>query len=374
MTLVKSHQHEAAFGEGYLQVSQLHRIHFEQYGNRDGKTVIFVHGGPGGSASYAHTAFFDPEVYRVVLFDQRGAGKSTPAAETRENTSQLLVSDMEVLREHCGVSKWSMVFGGSWGSTLSLLYAMTHPECVGSLVLRGIFTLRKAELDFSCTPNNGAAHLFPEHFREFQQHLDPSIRHAPRRGYYNLVTSEDYDVSLTAAKHWNRWHGTLSKLVPDADGIKNKSDVYLLQHAKLETLYTINGGFMEEGYLLNPANLAKISHIPCHIVSGRYDMLCPPQTAWELHKGLPLSTLDIIPTAGHVATVRYRTHNLFDGCADLRARNLASSKGSSRSVINMLGGRFSGEDSLRSPKSPMLTASFDSAYRSLPFISEKFYR
>ncbi|KAF2479404.1 proline iminopeptidase [Neohortaea acidophila] len=301
MTSPAPYKHSPAFDEGFLQVSELHKLHYEQYGKRDGKPVVFLHGGPGGSATYEHTVFFDPAVYRVILFDQRGAGKSLPPAELRENTSQLLVADIESLRQHCGIEKWAMVFGGSWGSTLSLLYAQTHPERVGSLVVRGVFTERKEELQFSRGRGTGAARIHPEVYERFAGHLDPAIRHDPIRGYYELLTSEDYGTRLEAAKRWNEWDSMLGLLVSKSDGLAGKSDTWFLQHARLETHYGVHGGFMEDGQLLRPENLARIKHIPCAIVQGRYDLFCPPTTAWQLHSGLPLSKLHIIPDAGHSA-------------------------------------------------------------------------
>ncbi|KFX97638.1 hypothetical protein V490_02688 [Pseudogymnoascus sp. VKM F-3557] len=298
MALSEPYKHATAFDEGFLQVSQLHKIHYAQYGKKNGQPVVFVHGGPGGSALYEHTGYFDPSVYRVVLFDQRGAGKSIPTAELRENNSQLLVSDIEALRNKLGIRKWFMVFGGSWGSTLSLLYAETHPGSVGSLVLRGVFTERKSELRFS-RGLEGAARVFPEAYESFTQHLSPNDRHDPCVAYYKLVTSDDYDTRLAASKSWCQWDLSIMKLVPDNDAINGKDDAWLLQHARLETHYAVNNGFMEDGQLLRPENLARISHIPCSIVNGRYDMFCPPQTAWELHKGLPNSKLYIIPGTGH---------------------------------------------------------------------------
>jgi proline iminopeptidase len=260
--------HPRAFDEGFLQVSDLHKIHYEQYGEEKGKPVVFLHGGPGGQATYDHTVFFDPAVYRVVLFDQRGAGKSLPPAELRENTSQLLVSDIELLRNHLAIEKWFMVFGGSWGSALALLYAQTHPESVGSLVVRGVFNERKSELAFSRGPYSGAARIFPERYERFLQYLAPEARHNPIAGYYELVTSEDYGTRLAAAKSWNQWDISISNLIPETpdlaeDPLKGKDDKWILQHARMETHYAVNGGFMEDGQILKAENLARIKHIPC---------------------------------------------------------------------------------------------------------------
>ena len=271
MTASTPYIHSPAFDEGYLQVSDLHTIHYEQYGKRDGKPVVFLHGGPSGSATYDHTVVFDPAIYRAILFDQRGAGKSLPPVELRENNSQFLVANIEALRKHLGIDKWFMVFGGSWGSTLALLYAQTHPESVGTLVLRGVFNERKAELAFSRGVYSGAARVFPEKYEPFLQHLPPEDRYNPIAGYYKLLTSDDAETRLEAAKAWNRWDLSIGRLVPEAtdrDPMEGRTDAWALQHARLETHYAVNGGFMEDGQILKPENLAKISHIPCKFRSG----------------------------------------------------------------------------------------------------------
>lgn len=262
MPLSEPYTHSAAFDAGFLQVSQIHQIHYEQYGKKDGRPVLYVHGGPGGSATYDQTGYFDPSVYRVVLFDQRGAGKSAPAAELRENNSQLLVADMETLRRRLRIQQWFMVFGGSWGSTLSLLYAQAHPDRVDSLVLRGIFTERKAELRFS-RGHDGAARVFPEAYESFIQYLPPEDRADPYAAYYKLVTSDDQETRLAASKSWCQWDLSIMKLIPEKDAIASKNDTWSLQHARLETHYAVNNGFMQEGQLLSPESLAKIRHIRC---------------------------------------------------------------------------------------------------------------
>lgn len=255
--------HNDPWEEGFLEVSSIHRLHYEQYGKKDGKPVIFLHGGPGGSTSKDNTAFFDPSIYRVVLLDQRGSGKSEPAAEIQENTSQLLVADIETLRNHLGIEKWHMVFGGSWGSTLTLLYAQTHPESCRSLVLRGIFTVRKSELDFVMSPN-GTAHVFPEEYEKMVNYLSPEDRTDPLVGYYKLLVSDDYQTRLQAAKAWNRWELTCSQLLPDPKGYeKLDDDRWNLQHSRMESHFFINNGFLEAGQLLKPENLKRIAHIPC---------------------------------------------------------------------------------------------------------------
>lgn len=223
---------------------------------------MYLHGGPGGHTSYGNTKFFDPAVYRVVLFDQRGAGKSTPTAETQENTSQHLVSDIEVLRKHLKIPRWHLVFGGSWGSTLSLLYAQSHPEMVGSLILRGIFTVRKSELEFSRGPI-GAANIFPEAYEAFVNYLPKKDRTRPKEAYHELLNSEDYETRVAAAIEWNRWDLSIGTLRPDPGAFAQLDDeAWVLSHARLESHYFVNGGFIEEGQILQDKNLEKIRHIP----------------------------------------------------------------------------------------------------------------
>jgi proline iminopeptidase len=223
---MEGYKHDPSYDSGYLEVSDIHRLHYEQYGKEDGKPVVFLHGGPGGQTSYANTIFFDPSFYRVVLFDQRGSGKSEPAAELRENTSQHLVEDIEKLRRHLRIDKWFMVFGGSWGSTLALLYVQAHPESVGSLVIRGIFTVRKEETMFT-RGFDGAARIYPELWDEYISFLPPKDQSNPYPAYHRLLTSDDYATRLGAAKAWNKWEVGISKLIPDeADFEQLKDDTW----------------------------------------------------------------------------------------------------------------------------------------------------
>ena len=262
------YKHDDAWDEDFLRVSSIHRLHYEQYGKKDGKPVVFLHGGPGGSTSKDNTAFFDPSIYRIVLFDQRGSGKSEPVAELRENTSQLLVADIETLRKHLGIATWHMVFGGSWGSTLALLYAQTHPETCGSLVVRGIFTVRKSELEFTNGPD-GAARIFPEAYEEMVEYLPPDDRSEPYGGYYKLLTSNDPKTRLEASKAYNKFELSINQLIPYPGGLdKLNDDTWSLQHGRMETHYFINDGFMEPGQLLKQENLNRIKHIPCPLVSS----------------------------------------------------------------------------------------------------------
>ena len=223
---MEGYKHDSPYDSGFLKVSDIHRLHYEQYGKQDGKPVVFLHGGPGGQTSFSNTTFFDPSFYRVVLFDQRGSGKSEPAAELRENTSQHLVEDIEKLRTHLDIEKWFMVFGGSWGSTLALLYAQTYPEAVGSLVIRGIFTVRKEETMFT-RGFDGAARIYPELWDEYINFLPPEDRSNPYPAYHRLLTSDDYTTRVAAAKAWNKWEVGISKLIPDeADFEQLKDDTW----------------------------------------------------------------------------------------------------------------------------------------------------
>jgi proline iminopeptidase len=215
----------------------------------------------------------------VVLLDQRGAGKSTPHAELRENTTQHLVSDIEALRTKLKIQKWHLVFGGSWGSTLALVYAQAYPDVVGSLILRGIFTVRQSELQFSRGPI-GAANIFPEEYERFVNWLPEEDRDHPNEAYYRLLTSDDHATRVAAAREWNRWDLSTGTLLPDLEAFAALDDEkYIICHARLEAHYFVNRGFMEEGQILKDENLAKIRHIPTTIVQGRYDIVCAPQTA-----------------------------------------------------------------------------------------------
>ncbi|SMR64307.1 unnamed protein product [Zymoseptoria tritici ST99CH_3D1] len=298
------YEHEDAYDSGMLPVGSLHQIYFEQYGKKDGKPVIFLHGGPGGSTSKENTAFFDPAVYRVVLMDQRGAGKSKPHAEVEENTSQHLVSDIEALRSHLDISKWHMVFGGSWGSTLALLYAQTHPEAVGSLVLRGIFLGRKIEFDWSFG-RSGVAMLYPDAHEKLISHIPEEERKGKLaedlpRAYFSRFTSSEVSVRRAAGKVWNAYELRLSKVdVPASDLEKVEDDDWSLSHGIMESHYFMNGLFVRDGQLLEKENVDRMREIPGTIVQGRLDLVCPPRSAWDLHRAWPEAAMHMIPAAGH---------------------------------------------------------------------------
>ncbi len=284
------------YRQGRLQVSPLHNLYFEESGNPKGRPVVFVHGGPGGGVTPDHRRYFDPEHYRIILFDQRGAGQSLPAAELRENTTWDLVSDMEKLREHLKLSQWH-VFGGSWGSTLALAYAETHPHRVTSLALRGIFLCRQKEIDWFY--QSGAGKIFPEAWSIYLQHIPENERHDMVAAYYRRLTSEDPAVRTAAARTWSVWEASCSRLIPDPAMQAHHDEVdFALRFARIECHYFFNKCWWSfDNQLLE--NAYKIRHIPCEIVHGRYDMVCPVENAYELHQVLPESTLHIIPDAGH---------------------------------------------------------------------------
>lgn len=283
---------------GSLDVGDGHRIYFEESGNVHGKPVIFLHGGPGGGTHPVQRRFFDPRHYRIVLFDQRGCGKSTPYASLEANTTWDLVADIEKLREHLGIAKWQ-VFGGSWGSTLALAYAETHPERVTELVLRGIFLLRKKEIDWFY--QSGASIIYPDAWEPYLAHIPEAERGDLVTAYNRRLTSDDPAVRLAAAKVWSGWEGATSKLIPDASFTGHyEEDEFALAFARIESHYFINRGFFEvDDQLLRDAG--RIRHIPGAIVQGRYDVVCPIDSAWALHRAWPEADLIITPDAGHSA-------------------------------------------------------------------------
>lgn len=278
--------------------------------------AIFLHGGPGGHCSKANTAFFDPAEFRVVLLDQRGCGQSRPNASMENNTTWHLVADIEALRKHLNVPKWHTVFGGSWGSTLSLAYAQTHPESVGSLILRGIFTVRALELEWT-NSRGGASMLFPDKYDEFVGFLPENEQSDLIAGYHKRLMSEDTSISHPAARAWNAWEIAISTLYPNIEGRANLEDpTWLLAHARTEMHYFVNKAWLEDGQLLRKENIDKIRHIPATIVQGRYDVVCPPITAWELHKAWPESKLHWADDAGHAATEPSTKKLLIETCQE----------------------------------------------------------
>ncbi len=282
-----------------LKVSALHEIRIEECGNPQGRAVVFVHGGPGGGAEPWQRQFFDPRKYRIVLFDQRGCGKSTPHAELRENTTWDLVADMERIRELLGIERW-VVFGGSWGSTLALAYAITHPQRCLALVLRGIFLLRRAEIEWFY--QQGANWMYPDAWEAYRDAIPETERGDFLSAYYRRLTSEDAQVRRAAAKAWSIWEGSTSKLVPSTDLVARfGEDRFAEAFARIECHYFVNKGFFDsDNWLLE--NVHRIRHIPGVIVQGRYDVVCPMKSAWDLHRAWPEATLHIVPDAGHAAS------------------------------------------------------------------------
>lgn len=279
-----------------LQVDDVHSIFVEECGNQAGIPVVFLHGGPGSGCSPAHRRFFDPAAYRIILFDQRGAGRSTPHGCIENNTTEHLVADMERIRTHLGIDRW-LVFGGSWGSTLSLAYAVAHPGRVLGLVLRGIFLGRPQETAWFM---HGMRQVFPEHWERWIRFLPEADRANPCASYYPLLTHPDPAVHLPAARSWASYEGACSTLRPNAEVVANfASDQVALSLARIEAHYFHHDFFMEPNHLLD--NIDRIRHLPCIIVQGRYDIVCPFLTAWELAQAWPEASFRVIDDAGHSA-------------------------------------------------------------------------
>ncbi|HEY8088120.1 MAG TPA: prolyl aminopeptidase [Polyangiaceae bacterium] len=283
---------------GRLRVSEVHELYFEECGNPGGKAVVFLHGGPGFGIDPSHRRFFDPAAYRIVLFDQRGCGRSTPHASLVDNTTWDLVRDMEMLREHLGIEKWQ-VFGGSWGSTLALAYAETHPERVTGIVLRGIFLVRKREIDWFY--QRGASALYPDAWEKYVEPIPEAERGDLLRAFHRRLTGENAEERARAARAWSVWEGSTSCLFPNPALIeKTGGDEFSIAFARIECHYFVNDAFIDDARDL-VKNVGRIRHIPAVIVQGRYDVVCPMETAWELHKAWPEAELHVIQDAGHSA-------------------------------------------------------------------------
>jgi proline iminopeptidase len=288
------------YNSGFLRVSPVHEIYYEESGNPKGKPVVFLHGGPGGGTDAKMRQFFNPKRYRIVLFDQRGSGKSKPSASLVDNTTWHLVSDIETVRQHLKIDKWQ-VFGGSWGSTLALAYAQKHPERCTELVLRGIFLLRKSELDWFYQDPLGAGSLFPDLWEDYLAPLSESERADCVSSFYKRLTSDNRDTLLEAARAWSIWESALSYIKMNTNYVKRANDAeFAAAFARIECHYFINGGFLDRpNQLLEDVH--KIRHIPTVIVQGRFDVVCPARSAWDLHKAWPEADLRIVPDAGHSA-------------------------------------------------------------------------
>jgi proline iminopeptidase len=281
---------------GRLKVSNIHELYYELCGNPKGKPVVFLHGGPGSGCSPRSRQFFNPRKYNLILFDQRGSGRSTPHAELKENTTAALVADIEKLREHLGIKKW-LVYGGSWGSTLGLAYAQAFPQNVTEMILWGIYLATKEETIWSF--KNGANVIFPDYWEEFISIIKPSKRNDLVAAYYEIFTKAPRAVQLKAAKAWGLWEGRLTTLNPSQEFLSslNNDDQFAMAHSQLECHYFVNNCFIKPGQLL--AGVKRIKNIPAIIINGRYDMVCPLANAWKLHKAWPKSQLVIVPAAGH---------------------------------------------------------------------------
>lgn len=313
------------YDNGHLDVGDGQQVYWEVSGRADGKPVVFVHGGPGGGTSPEQRRFFDPTRYRIVLFDQRGCGRSRPhiadGADLSVNTTGHLIADMERLREHLQIDQWQ-VFGGSWGSTLGLAYAQTHPDRVSELVLRGIFLLRRSEIDWYY--NGGAAHIYPDLWESYLAPIPAVERDGDLvAAYHRLLTSSDRDLAQAAATAWTGWEQATSYLLPkkpeDNAGMAAGDPRFDLAFAAIENHYFVNHGFLRDGQLL--ADIDRIAHIPGVIVQGRYDVVCPTRSAWDLHRAWPSATLHIVDDAGHASFEPGIKHHLITATDDFANRS-----------------------------------------------------
>ena len=281
---------------GTLAVDNLHTLYWEECGNPDGQPVLFLHGGPGGGTTPGHRRFFDPAHYRIVLFDQRGAGKSTPLGEYRQNTTQLLIDDIEKIRVLLGIDQW-LVFGGSWGSTLALAYGEAHPKVCLGFILRGIFLCTKAEVDWFV---NGMRNFFPEVHQRFADAIPVAERGDLLQAYVKRLFCDDPAIYVEAARQWSRYEGSCLFLTPQAEAISSfESDEVSLGIGRLEAHYMLHGAFMEDDALIK--KIGAIAHLPAVIVQGRYDVICPPVSAYRLHEAWPTAAFHVIGDAGHAA-------------------------------------------------------------------------
>ncbi len=279
-----------------LKVSDIHTLHIEESGNKNGKPVIFLHGGPGGGIEPIYRQYFDPKKWRIIIFSQRGCGKSTPLSELEDNNTWALVNDIEKIREYLNIEKW-VVFGGSWGSTLSLSYAVSHPDRCTALILRGIFLLREKELRWFY--QDGASYIYPDAWEKYLQPIPKDKRKDLMSAYYEILTGDDKHARYEAAKAWSIWEASTSKLIQNEKSLHHFEDEQVADiFARIECHYFVNKGFFEyDGWLLD--QIDKIRDIPSVIVQGRYDVVCPMITAWELHKKWPEADFHVIADSGH---------------------------------------------------------------------------
>ena len=296
------------YDHGMLDVGDGHHVYWELCGNPNGKPVVFLHGGPGGGCTPTQRRLFDPDKYRILLFDQRGCGRSTPYASLEANTTWHLVADIERLREMIGVDKW-MVFGGSWGSTLALAYAQEHPERVTELVLRGIFTLRRSELLWYY--QEGASWIFPDKWEGFLAPIPEEERGDLVAAYRRRLIDPDPAVQARAARAWSLWEGeTITLLHNQGYSDQFGDEHYAIAFARIENHYFVNEGWFEEGQLIRNAH--RLKNIPGVIIQGRYDIATPPKSAWDLHRAWPEAQFIMVPDAGHAVSEPGITHHLIE--------------------------------------------------------------
>lgn len=297
-----------------LKVSDIHTIVYEEVGNPDGRPALFLHGGPGVGISPAYRQFFDPEHFRIILVDQRGSGRSTPHAEIKENTTNDIVADLEQIRTHLGIDDW-VVMGGSWGSLLALVYAIKHPTSVAGIIIRGIFLSRPAEIEWLHGPN-GAARVHPEEWERYQELVPEGADTVAT--YCELLKSDDEEFRTAAGRAWSRWEFSMVNVFPDPDGLAEMlADPSAISVAHIESWYTLHNFFIEsDNYVLD--NVNKIAHIPTRLIHGRYDMICPPISAWELHNALPNSKLTMVPDGAHSPTDGGMTKELVAAADEFR--------------------------------------------------------
>ena len=290
------------YNSGYLRVSETHELYYEEVGNPNGTPILFLHGGPGGGINSYVRRFFNPSRYRAILFDQRGSGKSKPYASIEDNTTQDLINDIERLRKEFNIQSW-VVMGGSWGSTLALLYAIHHPNRVRALILRGVFLARPSEIAWLYGPH-GAARIYPKDYDYFVAALSEEEKKNLIPSFLKRLTDSSLAIQLRAVNDWNRWEMGISQLIPveEPEDFHNTLDEGL-SIARIEAHYFTNNSFLpSKNFILEQCET--IAHIPCEIVQGRYDIVCPPQSAYELHQRLPLSNLHIVADAGHSSIER----------------------------------------------------------------------
>ncbi|WP_010300542.1 prolyl aminopeptidase [Candidatus Odyssella thessalonicensis] len=299
---------------GFIKLDELHNMYWEECGNPHGVPIVFIHGGPGAGAGAAARRFFDPEFYRIIVYDQRGSGRSTPLGETRHNTTPHLINDLEVLRAHLNIESW-LVFGGSWGSTLAIAYAEHHPQRCRGLILRGLFLCRQQEIDWFLYGMNT---IFPEQWQEFASHIPMAERHDLLTAYHQRLLDPNPEIHMPAALAWSKYEGACATLMPCENTVQSFLDpVLALGLARMEAHYFSNNIFLPENFLLE--NLDKIRHIPTIMVQGRYDIVCPIVTADEIAKNLPEAEYIVVPDAGHSAFDPPLRRELMKACEKMKS-------------------------------------------------------